>query len=602
MIDNHLKNIDICDEYNIKSYHDDISISDCVIIDKNKIKKEMSNSCNDSSNNIGTIQFFQTIYDNNFDEFRNYFVKEDYSPWDWLEEDHFTCLHRACYLNLYEFVKIIFEEMIKREIDSKIINNLVNKSSMKHLTAIHLASYRGNIEIIKILIKYGADIYSKNDRGLNVLHMTAQGDQPAALIYFREKHGMDLEEVDLMGNTPLHWASYMGSESFIKIILSYRNLNVNCQECQGLTPLHLAVMSEKTKIIKNFLYYGANKNLKDKKQRTAYELAIDKNKFEIAEMIKDDRFNYSYPNLLNNAGHISSNKKKSYSFVILFIIIHLVTQSITFLFIIPHYYNTIIGYVYLLSFLTLLSLYTYACRSNSGSVSNPLLEKMKKIETSQISIPNCKHSRISHKLLLKLTEDLIAIEHYCPYCVVPMNDKRKIKHCFNCDVCVEGFDHHCFWINNCVGDNNIIIFIVFLSYVLLNLLMHIVITFYLLVIFNDSVNSNEATKNSNNLQQPASFPPFYQLFKKLHLYEKDVKIILSGIVMIISISFLVPVLWLWSTNIKAIMKFCNKDGKRPLRRNFNTNNNNNNSFFSNLSKYRDQNLSDEEENLMKTRA
>ena len=36
----------------------------------------------------------------------------------------------------------------------------------------------------------------------------------------------------------------------------------------------------------------------------------------------------------------------------------------------------------------------------------------------------------------------------------------RSKHCSACDVCVEHFDHHCMWINKCVGKNNYIRFLV----------------------------------------------------------------------------------------------------------------------------------------------
>lgn len=38
----------------------------------------------------------------------------------------------------------------------------------------------------------------------------------------------------------------------------------------------------------------------------------------------------------------------------------------------------------------------------------------------------------------------------------------KTVHCAYCDVCIEGFDHHCPWTSKCIGRNNLVRFYVFL--------------------------------------------------------------------------------------------------------------------------------------------
>ncbi|TNV71248.1 hypothetical protein FGO68_gene15896 [Halteria grandinella] len=46
---------------------------------------------------------------------------------------------------------------------------------------------------------------------------------------------------------------------------------------------------------------------------------------------------------------------------------------------------------------------------------------------------------------------------YCSMCDHHKKD-RNTYHCIDCDICIEGFDHHCVFFSKCIGGGNIISF------------------------------------------------------------------------------------------------------------------------------------------------
>lgn len=60
---------------------------------------------------------------------------------------------------------------------------------------------------------------------------------------------------------------------------------------------------------------------------------------------------------------------------------------------------------------------------------------------------------------------------YCDICRSYVNVSSR--HCRACVRCVEDFDHHCMWINNCVGGKNYRLFIVMISATFTSMVIYI---------------------------------------------------------------------------------------------------------------------------------
>lgn len=81
---------------------------------------------------------------------------------------------------------------------------------------------------------------------------------------------------------------------------------------------------------------------------------------------------------------------------------------------------------------------------------------------------------------------------FCHICKIIKPD--RCHHCSVCDQCILKMDHHCPWVNNCVGYRNYKFFVLFLMYALLFCLYVAVTTLPFFIQFWKEISSNSAAR------------------------------------------------------------------------------------------------------------
>ena len=439
----------------------------------------------------GSVQqyFFELINNEKENEIKNFLRSDNiYDIWKYQneeDEDVLTVLHMAAFKKNIEIIKILLDYIEKN--NKKDFKSFINSSNKKGMTAIHFASYKGSLPIVKLLIEKGADETIITKMKLNVIHYCAEGNASSCLMYYylrfknKDKNNNSkllqlFKNQDKNGSTALHWAAYSGS---VEILLYLINLDVfedenerqefiDKKDNQERTAVHLSVSTKNSVITKKLLQYNATPSIRATLEKTPYELAIAKNLNEIAMIIKD----YEKCHLCT-ATPVKKNKK-TYHFIIYFFLCLFLSSLIILFSSIPmclhdNLFGKIIFYAYFLLFFTFLLSYLLLLCLNPGIV-----------QANNKSVLN------------ELIEENKNLSKYCYKCLIPKN--KSITHCVICDKCFEGFDHHCYWINKCVAKKNICLFKFFFGESLLYLIFCFSlnsITFYKIIKNNFNLETNK---------------------------------------------------------------------------------------------------------------
>jgi ankyrin repeat protein len=198
--------------------------------------------------------------------------------------NHVTPLHAALYGGSREHLKIA-QLLLENGAD-------VGSRGIEDQTPLHIASDRGYKEIVEFLIDdRRADRNSVNAGRETPLTLASKAGR-AVVVGVLLARGADANHKDRGGWTRLHNASQKGHDDVVRLLLDPVQApvaNVNAQDLNDNTPLHIASFHGKTAAIKILLERGATLDARDKQGGTALHDAAQGGHLEVVRLLLDHR-------------------------------------------------------------------------------------------------------------------------------------------------------------------------------------------------------------------------------------------------------------------------------------------------------------------------
>ena len=419
-----------------------------------------------------------------------------------------TLLHIYVISNDLLSLKIILDAYIDIIGISEKFYSFLFMKNMNGDTIFDLCVKKENIPLIKLLYQQMektenySDIanfidYLKN----NIFNISAENNKIYPIIFFYEKlrkfYGNKkvniLDSKDMRTKkdkmTPILYSAKNNNLKLL-LILSDLGANLNSQDNKGYTALHYAVENNNEKMVKHLLLRGANKYITDKNNLNAYNLAVLRKYWNLADILY-------HPNCCQNLMYGEEigklTKKRSMLLLISYLIFNIFYKLIIFF----RFFFVIKDIAFDLSDFKI-----YVGTNEKQYELGDFLSCLKEDCIPEISvfyicsfidfvlliyiiIFKCSNKVYLPKILNvkdKLSKLYEQNENICVKCGI--TKKPSTKHCLICDRCVDDWDHHCYWLNSCINKKIYCKFKLFLyiSFVfLLSNLVYYVYSVYLIL-------------------------------------------------------------------------------------------------------------------------
>ena len=164
-------------------------------------------------------------------------------------------------------------------------------------SSLHLAEYKGELEVAQILLKHKADVNSQDNDGKTPLHILSEHreykeDDVVNHARLLLEHGTEVNIRDKDNQTPLLLATEWAWFKLMRMLLEH-GADANAENKKGKTPLHVLSehqmygVNEEVVVhhVRLLLEHGAEVNRRDKNNQTPFLLAMERDWFKVAQIL-----------------------------------------------------------------------------------------------------------------------------------------------------------------------------------------------------------------------------------------------------------------------------------------------------------------------------
>ena len=182
------------------------------------------------------------------------------------------------------FVNLVTKEFHKASINGDLekVTNLLNRkeeinvNDLENTNTIHTAVQKGFTEIVKILIKIGINVNDIDCHGNTPLHLACHYSRNLTIVKILLENGANLDRRDYHDKTPLYRACENGHLETIQELLKHNpEIDAFSKDNRDSTPLQVAACFGNVKVVEELLKAGANIDHLDINKTTTLFLAVN---------------------------------------------------------------------------------------------------------------------------------------------------------------------------------------------------------------------------------------------------------------------------------------------------------------------------------------